>query len=226
MEKKYLLLVLPLLIAALMGACLLPGRTSSCTIFPVKTKDTALVGRNFDWSEKGGRIRFIPSAPSKNSMALLEQISEDMPFEGMNDKGLFVGMAAVPETEVPFSLFKTMVKSLELIKIILSHASTVEESLGYFSKYTVLFGETFGNPLIHYMVADQSGDSAVIEFFENEVIVIKRTKGYQLMTNHYLTDPQYGSISASSKNRFEIVKAGLDSRGMSNLEGKDIVSIL
>ncbi len=223
MIKKCIFLVL---VVTFITVSFISIQVSACTVFTVKTKDTILVGRNFDWSKKGGRIWFIPSKDSKNGMTLIEQISNNMPFEGMNDKGLFVGMAAVPGTNVPFSLLKPMVKSLELIKLVLSKASTVQESLLFFSNNTILFGETFGHPLIHYMVADQSGNSAVIEFFNSEINIIKKEMSYQLITNHYLTDPEYGNISESSKSRFKIAKTRLDSKNIDELNITDIALLL
>jgi len=46
----------------------------SCTVFhALDQKDNVLVGRNFDWDTKGGKVWFIPGIEGKNSIAIFEQ---------------------------------------------------------------------------------------------------------------------------------------------------------
>ena len=71
-----------------------------------------------------------PTIP--NGYAIVEIISETMPYEGVNNRGLFIGIAAVPDTKTPLSLFKPMRKSLELVEIILQKAANVDDAIKLF----------------------------------------------------------------------------------------------
>jgi len=91
--------------------------SKACTVFNAYKGGLALVGRNFDWDEYGGNIWFLPASGTKHGIVIFEQIRKSMPFEEMNDQGLFVGMAAVPNTKTPFYFFKPAVTSLTLMKM-------------------------------------------------------------------------------------------------------------
>ncbi len=66
------------------------SQASACTIFHVIDENgRVLVGRNFDWHNKGGTIWFIPSNGSQNGICILEQYNRDMPFEGINEQRSF-----------------------------------------------------------------------------------------------------------------------------------------
>ncbi|MCK5050270.1 MAG: linear amide C-N hydrolase, partial [Candidatus Cloacimonetes bacterium] len=140
---------------------------------------------------------------------IVEIISETMPYEGVNNKGLFIGIAAVPNTKTPLSLFKPMRKSLEMVEVILQNASTVDEAIKIFSKYSNLFGMFLGNPVVHYKIVDISGESAVVEYFNKEIIVIRDEKKNQIITNHFLTDPSLEQDSKTSFTRFDIASEEL-----------------
>jgi len=122
-----------------------------CTIFNIQDyNQSILVGRSFDWSIDSGSINFISSSRDNNGIVIISQRGVDMPYEGMNDKGLFVGISAVPSTSTPINIFKPIRKSLEMVKIVLQKADTLNSALEIFSKYMVIFGEFLGNPLVHF----------------------------------------------------------------------------
>jgi len=181
---------------------LMTQEIDACTIFHLTDKfGEVLVGRNFDWETDEGRVWFIPASEEKNGIAIFEQVSIDMPFEGINDKGLFIGVAAVPNSATPFSLFKPIRKSLELVKIVLEEAQTVDEALKIFERYTIVFGTFLGYPIIHYKIVDKEGNSAIIEYVENEMKIIKGIDS-QIMTNHYISNPEI-EANSNSKTTFE-----------------------
>ena len=83
-----------------------PISSEACTVFNVSRNGSLLIGRNFDYFRIGGEIRFIPASSSKYAVMLIEQYGRHMPFEGINDQGLFIAMAFVPPTKVKHQLFK------------------------------------------------------------------------------------------------------------------------
>jgi hypothetical protein len=179
---------------------LLPVELFACTVFhTLDQKNNVLVGRNFDWETKGGKVWFIPGSEGNNSIAIFEQNGVNMPHEGINNKGLFIGQAAVPNTPTPLSIFKPMRKSLEMIKIVLEQADNLDNALKIFPKYTVVFGKFLGNPQIHYKIVDANGNSAIVEYVNNEV---KVTKDSQVMTNHYISNQSIATESTTSFERY------------------------
>lgn len=183
----------------------------ACSIFSVKCDEGVYVGRNFDWDdpENEGSIWFIPETGNSYGYSIVEIISETMPYEGVNNQGLFVGIASVPDSKVPLNIFKPMRKSLEMIEVILKEASTVEEALAIFPKYTVLFGMFLDNPLVHFKIVDSLGDSAIVEYIDKEIVVIRENQKWSIVTNHFLTDSSLGADSETSFERFNIIKKSL-----------------
>lgn len=190
----------------------------ACTIFHTKGKNGEIfVGRNFDCEKENIKIWFIPANGEKNGIVVFEQLGVDMPYEGINDKGLFIGIAAVPNTKTPFSLFKPMRKSLEIVKIILEEAQTVDEALKIFEKYTVIFGVFLGNPVVHYMIVDKQGNSAVVEYVNKKIKILKNNKS-KVMTNHFVSHPEIIPESKTSFERYDIVMAALTRKDKFSIE--------
>ncbi|MBU1659079.1 linear amide C-N hydrolase [bacterium] len=182
----------------------------ACTVFDTKSPEgSVLVGRNFDWSGGGGKIVFIQATPKTHGMLLLTQENTDMPYEGMNDKGLFVAISAVAHTSTTTNILKPLRTSLEMIKLILQNASNVDEAVDVFHNYSIVFGEFLGYPLIHYKIMDKAGGSLIIEFVNDEMKIINDSTMCRVMTNHYLSHSIEEKVSQSSYQRFDTVKKSL-----------------
>jgi len=163
-----------------------PKEIFACTIFyTIDKKGHILVGRNFDNDRDEGKIWFITPRDGLHGMVILEQLGTNMPYEGMNDAGLFIGISAVPNTMPPLSPFKPIRISLEMVKIVLERAKTVDEVLNIFPKYYVVFGKFLGNPMLRYMIVDKEGNSAILEYIDGKMVVIKNNTDSKVMTNHF-----------------------------------------
>jgi penicillin V acylase-like amidase (Ntn superfamily) len=181
----------------------------SCTIFDTKSsRDEVLVGRNFDYSKNSGQINFIPSTNNSYGVVLLSLDNPNMPYEGMNDRGLVVAILAVPNTQTTLNLLKPIRKSLEMVKVILQKASNIDEAVEQFDRYSIAFGQFLGNPLIHFKIVQKDGDSAVVEFVNNKKVIIRGNES-KILTNHYLSDTSIKADSNSSLARFNIIKNSL-----------------
>ena len=188
----------------------------ACTIFDTKnSKNEILVGRNFDWSKSNGQVNFISSNKNRYGVVLLSLENPNIPYEGMNDKGLFVAISAVPHSKTTLNIFKPIRKSLEMVKIILQKASTIDEAIEQFDKYSIAFGEFLGNPLVHFKMVQKDGESAVVEFVNNKRVIIRGEKS-RVLTNHYLSDLSIEPKSKSTIKRYTIVKKNLN--GNSSLQ--------
>ncbi|MCS7202478.1 MAG: linear amide C-N hydrolase [Dictyoglomus sp.] len=182
----------------------------ACSIFWVRDNfGHVLVGRNFDNDKEGGRIWFIPPSEGKYGIVILEQLGKNMPYEGMNEKGLFIGISAVPNTLTPFEFLKPIRISLEMVKIVLERAQNVDEAIEIFSKYYVIFGTFLGNPVVHYLIVDRMGNSAVIEYVDGKKVILKNSFKTQILTNHFISKEIYISESPTSLERYDIIRENL-----------------
>ena len=162
----------------------------ACSIVSVKSGDDVFIGRNFDWDEDGGEICFFKGS-SLYAHFTIHQFGKSMPYEGINECGLFVGQTAISSTraDASFSFLKKSTTSLGIMKKVLERAKNIDEAINIFEEYNIWFGKFLGFPMIHYLVADKNGDSAVIEHVDGKLTVIrKEQKNYQLLTNFLLSE--------------------------------------
>jgi hypothetical protein len=178
----------------------------ACSLFAAfGDADNVLYGRNFDWEYSpavllftdppdryasvsmvdiaylgfgGTRASALTDLPLIDRRALLD--APFLPFDGMNEHGLAVGMAAVPPGHMRPEPDKRTVSSLMVIREILDRASNVDEAVAILQSYNIDFG---GGPPIHYLIAARSGRSALVEFYEGEMVVIPNEMPWHLATN-------------------------------------------
>ena len=92
------------------------------------------------------------------------------------------------------------------MRLVLDRAASAGEAVALFRRTAVDFT---GGPPLHYMVADASGASAVVEYVGGQVRVLGRgARPWQAMTNFVLTGAR------GADDRYRTAKAGLErSRG-------------
>lgn len=186
----------------------------ACTCFSAVTEQGGqLLGRNFDWSEHPALLLFTDppgryasvsmvdisylgyarsDAPDKNPGGLLQ--SPRLPFDGMNEQGLAVGMMAVPTAHGPDDPQKQTVSSLLIIRLMLDYAKNVEEAIAIFENFNIDFQ---GGPPLHYFITDRSGKSVVVEFLDRKISVLRSTHPWQVATNFIITGLSPESAQAS-----------------------------
>jgi len=182
--------------------------TWACSLFAaLGDADNVLYGRNFDWEYSpalllstdppdgyasvsmvdiaylgfgGARASTLTDLPLAERRALLD--APFLPFDGMNERGMVIGMAAVPPGEMHPDPDKESIGSLMVIREILDHASNVDEAVAILQSYNI---DVEGGPPVHYLIADPSGRSALIEFYQGEMVVIPNESGtdWHLATN-------------------------------------------
>ena len=102
------------------------------------------------------------------------------PFDGMNEAGLAIGMAAVPSAQMDLDPEKSSIGSLEIMRRILDDAANIHEAVSIMESYNIDFR---GGPDLHYLIADQSGEAILVEFFEGEMRIIPNDNPWHLATN-------------------------------------------
>ena len=117
--------------------------------------------------------------PLSERRALLRAPS--WPFDGMNEHGLAVGMAAVPASAMPDNAGRQTVDSLLIMRLMLDSARTVDEAVALFQEYDISWG---GGPPLHYLIADRSGRAVLVEYYGGEMIVLPSENPWHMATNH------------------------------------------
>lgn len=182
----------------------------ACSLFTVYgNPEEILYGRNFDWDFspalllfmdppggyasvsmvdiyylgfKGDRAFGIKDLPLEEQVGLMD--APYIPFDGMNEKGLAVGMAAVPPGDMEQDPTKETIDSLMVIRKILDRAATINEAVEIIQSYNI----DMGNTPIHYLISEKSGSSALIEFSKGEIVVLPNEYPWQIATNFLMTD--------------------------------------
>ena len=202
------------------AGALSPARGWSCSLFAaLGDPSSRLYGRGFDWQYSPAVLLFTdpPDGYASISMVdiayLLSDVSDvaslqerrlddrkellrapHLPFDGMNEQGLVVGMAAVPAGDAPLDLALPTVDDLELMRWMLDRASTVDEAVGVLRRANVSWGN---GPPIHYLIADATGQAALVEYVQGEMVVLPNEEPWHLATNFFVSSAGAGPTAES-----------------------------
>jgi len=178
----------------------------ACSLFAaLGDAESMLYGRNFDWEYSPALLLFTnpPDGYASVSMVdiaylgfggtnagtilelpLLERqallYAPFLPFDGMNEHGLTIGMAAVAPGLMRPDPEKETIGSLMVIREMLDRAKTVAEAVDILKTYNI---DMEGGPPLHYLIADRSGRSALVEFYQGEMVIITNDKPWHQATN-------------------------------------------
>jgi hypothetical protein len=213
----------------------LPDNTTfACSLFAtLGDEDNLLYGRNFDWSYSPALLLYTDPPDGYASVSMVNLTFSDFspdafqnimemtlperaplletphtPFDGMNEYGLTIGMAAVNESVAGYDPSKPTIDSLSIIREVLDHASTTDEAVTIFSQYNIDFT---GGPPIHYLIADSRGQSVLIEYIDSQMAVLPNEYAWHLATNHLLANGI--KVGGSSGWRYDLLEERLTAAG-------------
>jgi hypothetical protein len=207
----------------------------ACSLFAAMDGDRGLIyGRNFDWDHSPALLLFTDPPDGYASVSMLdisypidEEVAGDLislplserkrllevpswPFDGMNERGLIIGMAAVPSSPLPRDPSRQTIDSLMIIRMVLDLAQNADEAVGILGSYNVSWG---GGPPLHYLVADASGQAALVEYIDGKLVVLRSDEPYLVATNHLRGT--LGPYDDSGCWRYDFLAEGLSrSRGV------------
>lgn len=157
------------------------GKT--CTAFCIKDSGNLVFGRNFDFSTGFGHVivnkRNIkksalilpPEKPvgwvSKYGSVTFNQIGRELPYGGINEKGLVIEQMWLDETIYPEIDSRFGLTELQWIQYQLDNSSTVNEVIASDSLLRISRQSTA--PL-HFLVCDRDGNIATIEYMNGSLI--------------------------------------------------------
>ncbi|HXT22260.1 MAG TPA: linear amide C-N hydrolase, partial [Thermoanaerobaculia bacterium] len=158
-------------VALLIGVA--PGL--ACTTFVLRDGGMVLFGKNYDWSLGDGLLVVNPRGLVRTAIVgpgvraatwtarfgsvTFNQYGVASPSGGINEAGLAIELMWLDEARYPDADQRPVVGNLEWIQYQLDRHATVGEVIA--SDVEVRIAD---NAPLHYLVADKSGDVAVVEF--------------------------------------------------------------
>jgi tetratricopeptide (TPR) repeat protein len=165
LRHRYLFLLLFILPA-------LPRQVFPCFIMKIAKGNVILAGNNEDINNPLSKIWFEPPEKGKHGITYFGYGS-NYPQGGLNDQGLFFDGVAGYKTD-----WKPSPQRLEyegiLFRKIMEECATVEDSVAVFQKYNFSPFQ-----LARIFLADRSGASAIVGWFDGELKAIRDAGAFQ-----------------------------------------------
>ncbi|MCM1118512.1 MAG: linear amide C-N hydrolase [bacterium] len=209
-----------------------------CTCFVVKNEqDEILYGRNFDYGYYSPTLQVFTNP--KNGYASVSTVNLSfigysegnlpegsvfnkfltlaapyLPCDGINEKGVAIASLSVPEVEPPYDSNKVTLNSTTATRLVLDKAATVEEAVELLRNYNIYFSEDIG---CHYLIADASGHSVIVEYYDNELQIVETDSNYQIASNFIAYNGVNIGGGGTEFKRYDTVeKEILDNNGVLN----------
>ncbi|MGI5272079.1 carcinine hydrolase/isopenicillin-N N-acyltransferase family protein [Nonomuraea sp. CA-218870] len=184
-----------------------PDSAWACSLFArgPESADGAEFARNFDWDPNAAMVVHsdAPGAYASISVSDVSYVLDGggpdlkdpqhrrrlghavlLPFDGMNEKGLAVGLAQTPDAELPARTpGRALMGTTRIIRLMLDRAATVDEAIALMRRYDVEFT---GGPQVHYLIADRTGRAVVAEYGGGRLHVIDD----RILTNITMADTE------------------------------------
>ena len=213
----------------------------NCSLIAVHNPDSgSIYGRNFDWYHTvpivfnvhrfEGRYASISLVDGSylsvtGSLSLLDRVNMMggyiSPFDGMNEKGLFISIAMVKRVKVPVDSKKETLTSVQMVRKILDTAATVDEALDICNRYNIDF---FPGPHLHFLIGDAGGHGAVVEFTADGVKTYRRDN--TTFATNFVMAPANPETFAGKCWRFDKLTAELTDGHDTPFTEKDMMKVL
>lgn len=197
-----------------------------CTVFCTRNTDGDIVfGRNYDFGVYSPPLQLItnpsngyrsistislmfldygtfklPSGLHKDSIELLA--APYLPADGFNEKGVAMALMSVSEATPGFDKNKKSLGVTTAIRLVLDKAANVDEAIKLLRQYNIFFSFDI---CCHFLIADASGRSVLVEYWDNDLQVIETQIGSNFIAYNDVKLPQGNAIE-----RHDTVKATLE----------------
>jgi len=177
-----------------------------CSIFMVTEAGEVLVGNNEDYYlDVTPRIWITPGEPGEHGRVCFgfdRRFSRPFAQGGMNTAGLFFDVAVTPPGPEPKADLPEPPRNMG--DRLLAECATVEEAVAWLAKYRLTLLKAS-----HMLLADATGDSAVVELVAGEMQVLRDRPPFRAITNFSLKQPELGNHPCP---RFTLMEQALGSR--------------
>lgn len=214
-----------------------------CSTFIAETPDGGnIFGRNFDnqttdlivvkTAPKDGyksvsvaNLSFFGYNESYTPDKLLDRIntlaSAYFPLDGVNEMGLAVGVLQLQAPVTAQDSGKPDVGTTLAIRAMLDKCATVREAVKLLETFDMYAA---ANGCYHFHIADSTGDSVVVSYVDNEMVVTEKKDGIIAATNFYLHDVPF-EYDAQGMDRYEILTDTLTEKKavLTAEEGRDLL---
>ncbi|MHC4312097.1 MAG: carcinine hydrolase/isopenicillin-N N-acyltransferase family protein [Planctomycetota bacterium] len=177
--------------------------TSFVTLNPESEK---IFGRNFDWKHKASLLLFTEPSDGYASVSMVDlyylglEGMQEIPWskrfillgapyatiDGMNECGVAIAQNEVPKRYTPKVPDRPTLLNSMMVRLVLDYASNVDEAIALILQYNI----EFANVWAHFHIADASGNSAVVEYVDGGVAVVRNENPWQVSTNFLLSEVQ------------------------------------
>ena len=150
------------------------------------------------------------------------------PLDGVNEKGLAVGVLQLQAPPTNQQTDKVDIGTTLAIRILLDKAANVKEAVEILGKYDM---HASANGCFHIQIADATGASVVVSYVNNEMVVTEKEGNFQAATNFYLHDVPF-EYEKQGEDRYKILTDKLTEKngiltaeeGMALLNAASIIS--
>ncbi|MEM8866214.1 MAG: linear amide C-N hydrolase [Planctomycetota bacterium] len=154
----------------------------ACTCFFVANDSVALFARNYDWALERGMLIVNKRGVAKQAFSFdrpaswesrygsitFNQYGREFPNDGMNEAGLVVAVMWLDTSKYPEPDERPSMGSAQWVQYQLDTAATVDDVLASDNQIRI---SSAGGGMVHYLVADASGNAAVIEWIDGKRVV-------------------------------------------------------
>jgi len=230
-----------LMIVVLVGLLVLfsahATKVNACTGIRLLAKDGSTVyGRTMEWGafDLNSRVSIVPRGyaftgltpdgyngkkwQAKYGFVALDMLEEDLFADGMNEKGLAVGLFYHPGyasyTEYDKAQANNTITAVDVVSYILSQFSTIEEVKSGLQSVKVVpvVEKAIGIPVqAHWMVTEPSGKSIVIEYLDHKLHIFDNPLG--VITNA----PSYDWHMTNLRNYINLSAVALPTKKIQDL---------
>lgn len=145
-----------------------------------------------------------------------------LPFDGMNEKGVAMALLAVPKVQITNDEDKITLNTTTAIRLVLDKASNVDEAIELLRKYNIYFS---GDIYCHYLIADSTGKSVIVEYYDNDLQVVETDKEYQAASNFVAYNDLNIGEGYTEFDRYDQVINEIENRNNS-FHVNDVISLL
>lgn len=141
------------------------------------------------------------------------------PLDGMNEEGLTVSVNMIQDSDsINQDTDRPDITTTTAVRLLLDRAATVDEAIEILDQYDL---HASMGMMVHFALADASGNSVVVEYIGNEISVVQTPA----VTNFYLTEGEkYGIGTAQSHERYEILMRAIEEQGtMTETQMRDVL---
>lgn len=193
---------------------------AACTSFAALAPQAdAVFGRNFDWKHRSALMLFTepPNGYASVSMVDLFYLGleglQEIPWarrinllgspyatiDGMNECGVAIAQNAVSRRNTPKDPNRPTLLNSQIARLVLDHAKDVDEAVTLIRQYNIDFADT----PVHFHIADASGKSAIVEYVDGGISVVRGNKPWQVSTNFLFSEaskPECWRYSEAAKS--------------------------